>query len=268
MEASNGSHLSVKDCFLTSECLCVVEVQGTDTTVCFDGCTIEDGAHADDGGFSIYDGAQAVLRGNRISAHVHSAIEIQGEGTVADLMSNTVCGARYSGVVVREGARATLRGNNICGNSYDGIEVNHRGTEVKLANNHIHGGFRYGVRVSELASAHMNGNSIVGNDLTGVHIDFGSSVEMRGNSITRNGLANKSRHTDELERFSTHEQRAYRAGKGFPGVCVLRGSTVSFAGSGGASASASSVSVIAVGPLRSLKESASQHPCMSLRHFP
>jgi hypothetical protein len=254
----------------------VVEVQGSDTAVCFDSCTIEDGADADDGGFSIYDGAHVVLRGNRINAHVHSAIEIQGEGTVVDLTSNTVCGARYSGVVVREGARATLRGNNICGNSYDGVEINHKGTQVKLAHNYIHGGLRYGIRVSELASAYLSGNSVIGNDLTGVHVDFGSSVELKGNLITKNGKANKSRHTSELERYdgtlthclnlvlkfvlrgqvvnttaflggiicsahtltlyahtplsrySTHEQQAYKAGNGFPGVCILRGSTASF----------------------------------------
>ena len=130
--------------------------------------------------------------------------------------------------MVCDKAKVTLENNNIESNTLAGVQVGDEGSEAVLRDNHIHDGKEAGVCVFDKAKATLESNHIEANDLNGVCLFDHATASLVHNRIQGNGHATIERTETELaDWIGGDDAPLYRSGKGFPGVAVQLGSTLS-----------------------------------------
>ncbi|MBI3961138.1 MAG: right-handed parallel beta-helix repeat-containing protein [Deinococcus sp.] len=143
-------------------------------------------------GLTVLSGSSANVQGNTITGNAQDGVNIEGEGTQAILVGNSITGNEL-GVLVAFGATGKLRDNTISTNSGGGVLVKDAGTSAELRDNTIRNngsssGEADGVFVGRAARAVLGpGNIISGNQGDGVEVSGeGTLATITGNSISAN----------------------------------------------------------------------------------
>jgi parallel beta-helix repeat protein len=170
-------------------------------------------------------GATLSLEGCALTCESHAVVQISGADSTATVLGCCIHDGKRAGVLIYDGAGATLENNNIHSNTEAVVAVYGEGSEAVLRGNRIHDGKAVGVVVFKRASATLENNTITDNDQTGVLIDGRATAILTGNTIKGNGQCKIERTEEVLATWPESRVALYRS-TGFPGVRVLRDSTI------------------------------------------
>ena len=136
-----------------------------------------DVANAQGAGISLFSGATAEARGNRVRG---GAVGLQASHlhTRATFVGNTVLDPTDAGVLVSDGATAEARDNAIDGGEY-GVRVWGSGSQATVAANRVSGSATAGIGIRSGASATLAGN-VVAFARAGVSVSGGATAEVNG----------------------------------------------------------------------------------------
>jgi len=153
---------------------------------------------------AIVDGADPILRRNRIHGGKQGGVLVQsdGKGTLEDndiydnslagveirdggdplLRRNRIHDGKQGGILVQSGGKGTIEENDIFANALAGVEIR-KGGDPLLQRNRIHDGLQGGILVQSDGKGTIKDNDIYGNNLAGVEIREAGNPLLRRNRI-------------------------------------------------------------------------------------
>lgn len=154
-------------------------------------------------GLFVYGGAQTLVERLSVCNNRLRGIEINGEGSLADLRGVELSGNRQSGLSVSDQGAAIVSNGSFSRNGLHGVEVHYEGSRVDLRDATISENREIGVHAFLGGEAVATGGEIVRNGVHGVAVqNKGSRAKLVGLTVTANewyGLAVSNGGEAELQ---------------------------------------------------------------------
>lgn len=154
-------------------------------------------------GLFVYGGAQTLVERLSVCNNGLRGIEINGEGSLADLRGVELSGNRQSGLSVSDQGAAIVSDGSFSRNGLHGVEVHYEGSRVDLRDVTISENREIGVHAFLGGEAVATGGEIVRNGVHGVAVqNKGSRAKLVGLTVTANewyGLAVSNGGAAELQ---------------------------------------------------------------------
>lgn len=135
------------------------------------------------GGIAIWDGAQATIEDNRLSANRRSHISLRGSASAA-IQDNRLLDNGDDGIVLWDSSQAIIQGNQISGNIF-GIKL-HGFAQATIAENLIAANRWDGLQLRDSAQAVITDNRILENGRNGLKLRDSAQASIVHNRISQN----------------------------------------------------------------------------------
>jgi parallel beta-helix repeat protein len=173
----SGGGPTVENVDVSSQSLANIAIRdGADPIV--RGNRIHDGIAS---GVFVYDNGLGTVENNEIFANAYAGIEIK-TGADPVVRGNRLHDGEQSGIYVNDNGRGTIENNEIYANAYSGIEIT-TDADPLVRGNRIHDGETGGIYVQDNGRGTIENNEIYANAYAGIEIATGADPVVRGNRI-------------------------------------------------------------------------------------